>query len=171
MLTREQALQILEEENTPEGVVEHAKAVARKAVNIAEKIQAAGHEVDVQLVETGALLHDIGRSQTHGFDHGYFGSLILKDRGLEQQSKIAARHIGAGVTKQEAKRNGLPSKDFIPKTLEEKIVANADNLIDGTHSCPIQDTVQKMKKHGDPEDAIERVLELYQEIEALASLI
>lgn len=169
MLSREEALKILEEENTPANVIEHSEAVTRKAMEIAKKIKAAGHEVDLQLVETGALLHDIGRAQSHGLDHGYIGSLILKGRGLVEHSKIAARHIGAGLSKREAKRGGLPPKQYIPKTLEEKIIANADNLIDGTRPIPISITLQKMRNHDDPNDSIERVSELYHEIEALAS--
>ena len=170
-MTPEEALQILEEENTPDNVIEHCQAVARKAVQIAERIRAAGHEVDINLVETGALLHDIGRSQSHGLDHGYIGSLILKSRGLDEHSKIAARHVGAGLSREEAKRGGLPPKAFIPKTLEEKIVANADNLMEGIHSVPIGVTLQKMRDYGNPAESITRVSDLYREIEALASSI
>ncbi|MFC2174475.1 HD domain-containing protein [archaeon] len=171
MLTREEALKLLEEENTPPNVIEHCEAVARKAVKTAERIKAAGHDVDIQLVETGALLHDIGRAQAHGLDHGFFGGIILRDRGLKQQAHIAERHIAAGLSKQEAKRAGLPPKEYIPQTLEEKIVANADNLIAGTHPVPIKITVQKLRDERVPEESISRVSELYAEIEALASSI
>lgn len=170
MLSRKDALQILEEENTPIHVIQHCEAVARKAVAIAKKIQAAGHEVDLQLVETGALLHDIGRSQTQGVDHGFVGGVILRNRGLVEHARIAERHVGAGISKEEAKRLGLAPRDYIPRTLEEKIIANADNLIDGTHSVPIWDTVQKMRSHGAPEEAVNRVLELYKEIESLIAV-
>lgn len=169
MLTRDEALQILEEENTPPTVIDHCKAVARKALKTAEKIKANGHEVDLQLVETSALLHDIGRSQTHGIDHGYLGGVILRGRGFKEHARIAERHIGAGITKSEAKKHGLPSKEYVPQTLEEKIIANADNLIAGTRSVPIQDTVKKLREEGLSQEVIEGVLSLYSEIEALAS--
>jgi len=169
MLTREGALRILEEENTPPDVVEHCEAVARKAVATAKKALAAGHEVDVQLVETGALLHDLGRAQTHGVGHGFMGGVILRNRGLVEHARIAEKHVGAGISKQEAKRLGLAPRDYIPRTLEEKIIANADNLVDGIHPVTIWETVQKMRGHGDPEEAVERVLELYKEIESLTA--
>jgi len=169
MLTREEALQILEEEGVPEQVVEHCKAVARRAVSDAKRIQAAGHKVDLQLVETGALLHDLGRAQTHGLDHGYMGGVILRGRGLKEYAHIAERHIAAGLSKQEAKRGGLPPKEYLPQSLEEKIIANADNLIDGTHSVPLKSTLQKLREERVPEESIGRVSELYSEIEALAS--
>jgi uncharacterized protein len=166
-MTPEEALRILEEEHTPENVVEHCKAVAKKAVRMAEKIRAAGHKIDVNLVETGALLHDIGRSQAHGANHGHIGGLILRSRGLKEHALIAERHIGAGIARDEAKKLGLPAKDYIPQTLEEKVVADADNLIEETHSIPIWNTVQKFRDEGVPEAAVNRLTELYQEIEAL----
>jgi len=169
MLTREEALKILEEENTPPNVIEHCEAVARKAVKIAERIKAQGHEVNVQLVETGALLHDVGRAQSHGLDHGYMGGVILRGRGLKDYAHIAERHIAAGLSKQEAKRAGLPPKEYLPQTLEEKIIANADNLIAGTHPVPLKATIQKLRDERVPEESISRVSELYAEIEALAS--
>ena len=170
-MTPEEALQILEEENTPPNVIEHCQAVARKAVQITKRIQSQGHEVDLNLVETGALLHDIGRSKTHGMDHGYMGGVIFRHRGLKDYAHICERHIGAGLTKQEAKKCGIPPKDYFPKSLEEKIIANADNLIDGIHSVQIGATIQKLRDDGVSEESIERVSELYQEIEALASSI
>ncbi len=168
-MTREEALQILEEENTPQNVIEHCKAVARKAVAIAKEIKAAGHDVNLQLVETGALLHDIGRSQTHGIDHGYMGGVILRARGLKEYAHICERHIAAGLSKAEAKRFGLPPKEYIPQTIEEKIIADADNLTEDTHPIQIGEEIQKLRDAGVPEEAITRVRELYEEIEALSS--
>jgi len=168
MVTREEALRILEEENTPPNVIEHCKAVAKKALGIAKKIKEAGHAVNMQLVETGALLHDIGRSQTHGIDHGYMGGVIMRARGLKEYAHICERHIAAGLSKEEAKRFGLPPKEYIPQTIEEKIIADADNLIAGTHATQIGEAIQKLRREGVPEDAIKRVSELYHEVEALS---
>ena len=39
-------------------------------------------EVDMELVKTGALLHDIGRSQTNGIKHAVVGAELLKVRGF-----------------------------------------------------------------------------------------
>jgi len=113
-------------------VIEHSIAVSRKAVEIAERIKKKGVNVDVRLVKIGGLLHDIGRSVTHGIKHGYYGSLILRSLGCYKLARIAERHIGAGITKEEAEKLGLPKRDFIPKTLEEKIVAYADKFVGTT---------------------------------------
>ena len=54
-------IELLEKENTPENVIDHCKAVCRKAMKIAANFD----NVDKDLIRKGALLHDIGRSKTH----------------------------------------------------------------------------------------------------------
>jgi uncharacterized protein len=44
-------------------------AVSALAVKFAEACKKRGLKVDVELVEVGALLHDIGRSKTHDVNH------------------------------------------------------------------------------------------------------
>jgi uncharacterized protein len=63
--TRDQALGFLRESGCRENVVRHCEAVSALAVEIAEACRKKGYNVDVQLVEIGALLHDIGRAKTH----------------------------------------------------------------------------------------------------------
>ena len=61
--------------------------------------------------------------------HVIEGERILKRLGFPREAKIAATHIGAGIPKGEAKGLGLPERDFVPETIEEKIVSYADNLV------------------------------------------
>ena len=78
---------------------------------------------------------------------------------------IIERHIGAGITKDEAKILGLPEKSYVPQTLEEKIVAHADNLISGTKEVDIDFVIKKWKKiTPDSEDNIQRLIELDNEL-------
>ena len=51
-------IELLKKENTPENVIEHSKAVCRKAMKIASNFE----DADLELIREGALLHDIGRS-------------------------------------------------------------------------------------------------------------
>ena len=122
-------IELLKKENTPENVIDHCKAVCRKAMEIAANFDNA----DKDLIRKGALLHDIGRSKTHGIEHAIEGVKIAKKYGYSQDVlNIIERHIGAGITAEEAEKLGLPKKSYIPQTLEEKIVAHADNLISGS---------------------------------------
>ena len=122
-------IELLKKENTPENVINHCKAVYKKAMKIASNFD----NVNVDLIKKGALLHDIGRSKTHGITHAIEGVKIAKKYGYsEDVLNIIERHIGAGITKEEAIGLGLPEKYYMPQTLEEKIVAHADNLISGS---------------------------------------
>ena len=109
-------IDLLKENGCSEEVICHSKAVRNIAVRMALKTGA-----DVELVEAGALLHDIGRSETHGILHGVKCAKIAKKLGLPNEIiNIIERHIGAGLSADEAKKLGLPKKDYIPHTLEEK---------------------------------------------------
>ena len=124
--TYEECILLLKENGCSEEVINHCKAVRDIALKIAEHTNA-----NREIVEAGALLHDIGRSKTHGIRHAIEGVKIAKKLGLSDELiKIIESHIGAGLSKEEAKKLGLPAKDYNPKTLEEKIVCHADNLIE-----------------------------------------
>ena len=154
-----QCLQLLRDAGCSEEVIRHCKAVRKVAVRIAKKAHA-----NIELVEAGALLHDIGRSKTQGIMHGVEGAEIAKTLGLsEKLIHIIERHLGAGIPKDEAITLGLPPKDYIPITLEEKIVAHADNLIENDRNHHIQKEVEKALQKGHKKHA-ERLLQLHQEL-------
>lgn len=153
---------MLKKENTPENVIEHCRAVHVKAMKIAANFD----DADKDLIKTGALLHDIGRSKTHGMDHAIVGARIAEEYGYSKEvQNIIERHIGAGITEEESVKLGLPEKSYVPQTLEEKIVAHADNLISGSDEVDIDYVIAKWKRRiDDPEDNIERLIELDNEL-------
>ena len=98
----------------------------------------------MNLVEVGALLHDIGRSKTHAIDHGVVGSKIAESEGLpESIVRIIRRHVGGGITAEEAEAFGWPKDVYMPETLEEKIVSYADKLIDKSKRVPIEVEIEE----------------------------
>ena len=155
-------LELLRKENTPENVIEHSQAVCRKAIKIAANFDNA----DIILIRKGALLHDIGRSRTHGITHAIAGVEIAKGYGYSQDVlNIIERHIGAGITAEEAVKLGLPEKSYLPQTLEEKIVAHADNLISGSEEVDIDFVIEKWNRRiEEPEDNIRRLIKLNYEL-------
>jgi Predicted HD superfamily hydrolase len=79
------------------------------------------------------MLHDIGRSRTHAIDHGQVGAEIACRLGVSPAvTRIIECHIGAGLTVEECTLLRLIPRDCLPHTLEEKIVAHADNMVEGT---------------------------------------
>ncbi|HTY51831.1 MAG TPA: HDIG domain-containing protein [Methanomicrobiales archaeon] len=119
------------------GVIAHARAVTRLALTFSDS-----PVVDRDLVRAGAMLHDIGRRETHGIAHAQRGAGIARGLGLDERiASIIERHIGAGLTADECSLEGLVPRDCLPVTVEEKIVANADNLVAGTRETVIEETL------------------------------
>lgn len=157
--SRDECLAILRERACDEEVVRHCVAVADLAVKMAKKCRA-----NVELVAAGALLHDLGRCRTHGMAHAVEGAKIAVELNMpEPVVKIIERHIGAGITADEARALGLPNKDYVPETLEEKIVAHADNLMSGDRRTSIKDSVSHLVRK-EQHDAAMRVLRLHEEL-------
>ena len=123
-----------------------------------------GFKIDFALVEAGALLHDIGRSKTHSVHHAVVGAEIAESAGLpDSVVAIIKRHVGGGITASEAEELGWPEDVYVPITLEEKVVAYADKLIEKGKRAPIDITIEKLESERKPE-AAERVRKLYDEM-------
>jgi uncharacterized protein (TIGR00295 family) len=163
--TPENCIKMLEEKGCSKEVIRHCKAVRDIAVIIAKKTDA-----DVELVEAGALLHDIGRSKTHGIFHAIEGVKIARNLGLSDKLvKIIERHIGAGISAEVAKKLGLPSRDFIPQTLEEKIVCHSDNLIDNCCRQNIEYQIERALMDGHKDYAL-RLVNLHKELSEICGI-
>jgi uncharacterized protein len=133
----------------------------------AEACKEEGLKVDLELVEIGALLHDIGRSKTHTVQHAIVGADISKAAGLpEPVISIIKRHVGGGITTSEAEKLGWPKDVYVPKTLEEKIVSYADKLVENSKRVPIEIAIEKLARE-QKRDAAERVRKLHEEIAEL----
>jgi uncharacterized protein len=119
-------------------VIAHCKAVRDVALEYASR----NPEVDAKLVEAGAMLHDIGRGTTHTIQHAQAGADLLRSMGIaEEIARIVECHTGAGLTADECIVLGLAARDCVPKTIEEKIVCHADNLIAGHTRTTIEESI------------------------------
>lgn len=156
---------MLREAGCSDDVIAHCEAVCHVALRIGKRCRAR-----VALVEAGALLHDLGRSRTHSILHAVEGGAIAKERGLpDELVNIIENHIGAGISRAEAIRIGLPDRAFVPKTLEEKIVAHADNLVEGTVRVRVRDAASDLIRRG-LHDGAKRVLALHEELSTMAGI-
>jgi uncharacterized protein len=161
--SREQAIQLLRENNCPPVVIRHCEAVADLALEIATKLQSKGLKINLELVQAGALLHDIGRSKTHKVNHGLIGSQIAKSEHLpESISNIIKRHVGGGITTEEATQFGWPKDNYMPQSIEEKVVSYSDKLIDREERVPIDLEIQRLSVGH--KEAAEKVRKLHEEI-------
>ncbi|MCG2825074.1 MAG: HDIG domain-containing protein [Thermoplasmatales archaeon] len=146
-------------------VIEHCKIVTKLALKIAEKCNA-----NLELVEAGALLHDIGRSRTHGVMHGVEGAEIGRKLALPDKIiNIIEHHLGGGISKEEAVKIGLPEKDYTPETLEEKIVCHADNLIAHDRKQTLSEAIKPYVKNG-RNDIAEKIKKLHRELSEICGI-
>ncbi|MDV3244302.1 MAG: HDIG domain-containing protein [Nitrososphaerales archaeon] len=129
--------------------VEHCRTVARVAKTIADEFARQGKSLDSRAVLAGALLHDIGRTKVQTARHGLDGSEILAKEGVDQKVvEIVRRHVGAGISAEEAKSLGLPPLDYIPRSLEETVVCFADKMVDADRVRPFDVEVQRFVRKG-----------------------
>ncbi len=145
-------------------VVAHCVSVSRKALTIAERLKIP---TDRGLVRQGGFFHDIGRSKTHGIGHALAGVEIARSLGFSDAlTGIIERHIGAGITAAEAVRLGLPDRNYLPLTPEEKIVSYADNLISGVREMPFYEALDRFKDIlGPNHEGVERFRKQHYEIQ------
>ncbi len=163
--SRKKCLSILAKAGCSKNVIKHCLAVEDLALKIAHLTQC-----DLELVSCGALLHDIGRGKTHGVKHVFWGGMVAREYGIpEDIINIIEKHIGAGISKEEAKELGLPERDFIPITVEEKIVAHADNLTEEGNKVPLSKVVQRFRDMGYPEIA-DKIKKLHNELSQLCNI-
>ncbi len=156
-----------------ENVRRHCKKVAEVAMKIANGLKDK-YDIDFEALKLGALLHDIGRAVTHGIEHFVYTGEILRKEGFDEKIvRIAERHFACGITKEEAKKLGINvDRDFIPETIEEKIVCMADNLVRGEEEVSFEDFMKRLeelkREHPDTawftEKTIERALKLKEEL-------
>jgi len=166
--TRSEALNFLAKAGCSPKVIEHCRNVSRFAVKLGKAFQKKGFKTDIQLLEVGGLLHDIGRSKTHGVDHALIGGQIAHSFGLPSAIvRIIERHAGGGIPKEEAKKLGWPIRDYLPQTLEEKIVCYADKRVEGLRLVPIKRALKTYASSlGENHPALGRIEKLHEEIVA-----
>jgi len=168
--SREFAFEFLKKMKVPYHVRRHSLKVTEKALEIAEKITKI--EVDINLIEIGALLHDVGRAKTHGFKHAIIGAQILREHGFpEKLARICETHILGGLDKIDAVSVNLPERDFLPQSIEEKIICLADKHMAGTREVSIKQRFSKwFLKYGKTEilvKAKKRIEDIQEELKKL----
>lgn len=120
-------------------VFTHCKIICDIARQLADR---SGVNVDVDLVQTGSLLHDIGAYPLFDGDgleiytsnyitHGIRGEEILQKEGFaENICRFASHHTGAGLSKKQIIESNLPlpHNDYLAETPEEELTMYADKF-------------------------------------------
>lgn len=117
----------------------HVTLVTNKALAIARRLGLTTQQL--RFIEEAGMLHDVGvvkvksdlvenDSQLPYICHGIQGSEILRAAGLPDHALVAERHTGVGISAADIKENKLPlpEQDYLPVSLEEKIICYADKF-------------------------------------------
>lgn len=160
---------MLEKEGCSKEVIKHCIKVRNLALEIAKKIKENGVKVDMEAVEAGSLLHDLGRAKTHGIMHIIEGVKIAKKYGLPKKiTDIIKHHAGAGIDMEEAIKLGLPAENYNPITIEEMIVSHADNLT-GNEYRKIEETAKIFEKKIGRE-AVKKLISIHEKLSEMAGI-
>jgi len=149
-------------------LVTHSVLVTAKARAIAasylERVPDAA--VDLDFLTEAAMLHDVGivrcdapvigcEGDEDYLRHGVLGREILDREGLPRHALVCERHTGAGIASEDVRRRALPlpERDYLPISLEERIICVADKFFSKTPSKlwrekPLDEIGRRLAKHG-----------------------
>lgn len=149
----------------------HSQSVARKALQIVS--YHPEYNIDKKFITEAAMLHDIGiiRTDAAGIKcfgsepyirHGIIGAEMLRAEGFQRHARVCERHTGAGISLVEIERQNLPlpHHDFLPETIEEKLICYSDKFFSKTHldyERTVEEAEHSLVKFG--EDGIGRFRE------------
>lgn len=140
----------------------HSRDVADLALQIARD---RGLALDPGEIEAAAMLHDIGICLTdapsldchgtaHYLTHGVAGAKLLRSLSVDEKyARVAERHTGAGLTRKEIEKSGLPipPADYLPESELERLVCYADKFYSKSGSMqrkPLERVRASMDKFG-----------------------
>lgn len=134
----------------------HSRQVADRCLKIAAEHPEL--QLDMEFLEEAALLHDIGVGSTHApsigchgeapyICHGYLGAEILRKEGLPRHARVCERHTGAGLSREDIAGQSIPvpEKDYLPETMEERLICYADKFYSKSHPERVKTTKQALK--------------------------
>ena len=140
----------------------HSECVMQKALRCAKHCTL---DIDIDFVAEAALLHDIGIFRCHApsihcmgdepyICHGRIGAELMRAEGYPRHARVCERHTGAGLTKHDiiSQKLPLPEEDFLPETIEEKVICYADKFYSKTrlnHEKSFEEALRSLQKFGE----------------------
>lgn len=127
----------------------HSRAVMERALAICDRHRELN--LDRIFIVEAAMLHDVGvfRCNAPGIlcygsepyiCHGRIGAEMLRQAGFPKHARVCERHTGAGLTCAEIIKQNLPlpHEDFLPETMEEKLICYADEFYSKSSICRVK---------------------------------
>lgn len=127
----------------------HSRAVMERALAICDRHRELN--LDRSFIVEAAMLHDVGVFRCNALGilcygsepyicHGRIGAELLRQAGFPRHARVCERHTGAGLTSTEIIKQNLPlpHEDFLPETMEEKLICYADKFYSKSSICRVK---------------------------------
>lgn len=154
--TPAEALALLDLHDAGERGHAHARGVADVALALGRALNACGYGLDLELIESAALLHDIAKGHS---EHEKIGGALLYELGYPHQAAIIAAHRDidpAGLT----------------RPTERELVYLADKLVRGPKLVGVAQRFQEKLDHfAHDEAACEAIMRRQQHAQEMISLV
>ena len=131
---KDECLSILKENNVPDNIIAHQKAVCDFSMKVAEILEKRGININRDLIVAGALLHDVKKLSPS--DHIAEGYEFVKSLGYNEVALIIKKH---GL-------QHVGNEEYEPKTWEEKIVFYADKRVKNDTVVSLEQRFEYVKK-------------------------
>ena len=129
--SREECLQFLRDNDTPENIIAHTNTVSKVAEDIIHKLEKKGIKINKKLVIAGALLHDIEKLKP---DHPIRGAELLLKKGYPEVANLIRKHS----------MYKLPENEY-PSTWEEKIVYYSDKRVKNNTIVTVEERYEDLR--------------------------
>lgn len=117
----------------PAAIIDHCRQVACVAAGLAQAVNAAGASLDIPLIRSAALVHDVARLEKN---HAAAGARLLEQMGFAGLAEIVAVHMQIHVDENSA-------------VDENQVVHLADKLVSGSDLVSVAKRFgAKLKKYG-----------------------
>lgn len=131
--------------HTPAQVRAHCQAVCEQALKIGNMLNQNGCDLNLDVIQSAALLHDIARARPH---HTEEGARILRREGYPELAEIIRRHHNLDKGDGEWNVNAQPDETEVvyladKLTKETRTVTLEERFADSRNRCENQDDSQE----------------------------
>ncbi|MEM3690471.1 MAG: HD domain-containing protein, partial [Candidatus Micrarchaeia archaeon] len=159
-----ECLKLLDETKLTSNMKRHSMLVMRISTALAKKLMKKGETINLELLRSAALLHDLDKFLTleNGHEHGYLSQKILTEKGYPEVGQIVRKHRLETIYEDP---EGL-------KTWEEKLVFYADKRLNDSTIVGLPERYDYLlKRYGTTPKRREAILRTRAGVESLENEI
>ncbi|TLN25307.1 HD domain-containing protein [bacterium] len=151
---RGKCLSLMAEETMPRHIMAHSEKVAKVALVIGSALREAGKEVDLALLEAGALLHDIKKidSINGGPNHAVAGARYAEEKGMGELAPLIERHVNLGLWNSDEPVNEAEIINYADKRVRHDEIVSLDERF-----------LDLMERYGMSEESRARIAALHRD--------